>query len=148
MKLNYFLAATFAVSLLQPLPAHAGSNSWVEQCDAAVGSVIETLSKTGATVSADDRPIETPFKYIDKEILFVIKGKSADDIMASLKLQKYIAVKVINACQPVARVSFGLANSDWINSFSYRGEGIGVIKDTCIEPGSAPKAKWGEEYCL
>lgn len=95
----------------------------------------------------------SPYRNANQEVLFVLSDgrfeyQKSSDFLNSRKLQLDIASQVVEACDPVVRVRFGLDNTDYINGYSYH-KGMGVRKDECREfqRGQQNELNWGEEMC-
>ncbi|WP_271252392.1 hypothetical protein [Pseudanabaena sp. Chao 1811] len=96
----------------------------------------------------------SPYRNANQEVIFVLSGgrfenQKSLDFLNSRKLQLDIASQVVEVCDPVVRVVFGLDHSDFTNGYSYH-KGMGVRKDECSEyqPRGNNYLNWGEERCL
>jgi hypothetical protein len=60
-------------------------------------------------------------------------------------IRKSSATRVINSCNKIASVSFGVDQTDAGSVYGLK-KGK-VIQFTCIEAGGSQTPKWGETYC-
>jgi len=122
-------------------------------CDSAILQTANTIS-TGR----DARVVDMYFSDLADEYnsypanrptaaMFIMRGRSVSDVLASNQFMTILATRVINSCGSVGRVTFGMDNTDWSHAYGLvNGQ---VVAFTCVEPGTTNRSlRWGERYCL
>jgi hypothetical protein len=95
----------------------------------------------------------SPYRDANQEVAFILSNgrferQRSYDFLHSKKLQLNLASQVVEVCDPVVRVVFGLDATDFTNAYSYN-KGIGVKEDKCREYQfrGIDDLKWGEQIC-
>jgi hypothetical protein len=80
---------------------------------------------------------------------FDMLGDAVDDVMNSNQLLTKLSTEIINACDTVGTVTFGLRYSDWGQTYGFMGNGK-VEEFRCAEVAgrSGTRWAWGYEVCL
>lgn len=93
------------------------------------------------TKTYDDHPQGQPLGFS-----FIIEGKEADTVMGAGKLQHQISHHVINNCNRISLVEFGVYQTDWSLSYGLFEDGE-IKRFDCQEPGPGPSLVWGLDFC-
>lgn len=149
MAISVGITALLATSGFLPRPALAEKE--LSACDSALLQAANTIS-----TDRDARVIDMYFGDLNQEYssypvnrptdaMFIMRGRSVADVLNSNQFMTILATRVINNCSSIGRVTFGMANSDWL--YSYGLVNNQVIAFTCIGPGTTNRSlRWGERY--
>lgn len=114
---------------LKVLPLQAQNiNSESKECQSAIASVEDRL-KTGRQLTiemsemSDANASITPFKDRPNKYILGIGGNAAPSVMGSPVFSKSLATQIINNCDSVSSVSFGLWQSGWVNEYGLMSDG-------------------------
>lgn len=167
------LSVSSALAMCSVYAGNAIASS--ETCESAIQNVTGDMrDRLGAEVTeVMVRPAEypfSPFPNAKDEVLIVlyraIRNSDSplpsdhlaspdrlthisENIMNSPSLLTEYSTQIIQGCDPVARVTFGLRNSGYLRSFSYRPDKT-VAPDTCLDPvrGENRDVAWGQSVCV
>lgn len=124
----------------------------VDRCQAAVQSVrsqiqtgrnLEVLPAIPRNISASypDAPQGRPDGYV-----ISFRGVESQNILNSPQFMTTLARQIINQCENVGLVTFGVANSGDVVSFGLMPDGS-IISFRCLETGLGIRPRWGEVVC-
>lgn len=89
-----------------------------------------------------DHPVNRPYRYV-----FTMQGSANRSILSSPKFMKSIATNIINQCNSISLVTFGLYASDVDSSIGLMPNGSVNFFD-CLEAGTGRGVTWGQAICL
>jgi hypothetical protein len=75
-----------------------------------------------------------------------LSGSAAPDVMNSPQLQTSIATNIIQSCETIGIVQFGVYQSSWVDTFGLMSDGS-VERFQCQEPGTPISRIWGNIGC-
>jgi hypothetical protein len=124
-------------------PAVAATN----QCDRTLQSIKASLPNVKVfkirTINRSAQPPKGRAKQLD----IIMEGKAAETLMTEdTKLLK-ISKTTIKSCPQVAMVNFGIAETDWGNTYGLVNGRVQAF--VCQEESANPqKLPWGEQVCI
>lgn len=137
--------------LISALPLKAQSFNKTNDCHIAVDSIKNKLENAyqlrvvniemGNIISYSDYPTGRPNQYS-----FAMEGTAVESVLNSPVLLNYLAYQIMNYCNSVSLVSFGLVSTDYILNFGLMPNGK-VAKFQCPDLQFDPlltNNSWGE----
>ena len=92
---------------------------------------------------SEEYPTGRPMSYE-----FKLDGSATSNVMNSSQMLSALSTRVINGCDSVSKVTFGVNRTDWYSIYGYMGEGrVGAFR--CVEPDRSRRTlAWGYTVCL
>jgi hypothetical protein len=139
-------------------PAIAASPSLsAKECDQAIAATRSRLQKidqiklVGLIKSNISQPGDKSFLLNrSQDISFQLGGPGGTNVMNSPKIMKAFSTELIAHCQSVASVSFGIAGTDWSQTYGIMKNGT-VQLFKCVDASRDTvniKLAWGTRICL
>ncbi|MFB6275306.1 MAG: hypothetical protein ABEI32_04030 [Halothece sp.] len=149
-----FLSCPFAGA--NPAAANQQSANALESvsdsCQNAIAASVEQL-KTGRQLNRiQTQPVDLTKTYDDYPqgqplgVSFIIEGQEANQAMGAAELQHQISRQVINSCNRVSFVEFGVYRTDWSSSYGLFADGQ-IKPFDCRGLGPGPALVWGLDFC-
>jgi hypothetical protein len=106
-------------------------------------SVLE-IRRSDVSTNYADYPAGRPISY-----RFKLSGSAAADIMNSSRLMTTLSQEIIESCDTVSKVTFGVDQTDWESTYGLLGQGR-VEGFRCVEAGRGQSSSlaWGYKFCL
>jgi hypothetical protein len=128
-----------------------------KECDQAITAAKSRLQKVdqiklvGLIKSNISQPEDKSFLLNrSQDISFQLSGPGGTNVMNSKKIMKAISNELIAHCQSVASVSFGIARTDWSQTYGIMKNGT-VQLFKCVDASRDTvniKLAWGTRICL
>jgi hypothetical protein len=105
---------------------------------------VQEIHRSDVSNSYADYPAGRPISY-----RFKLSGSAAADIMNSSRLMTTLSQEIIESCDTVSEVTFGIDHSDWVSTYGLLGQGR-VEEFRCVEVGRGHRFSlaWGYQFCL
>ena len=136
------------------LPSQARSQETTQSCEIALSNAKNRIEQErDITVEIDIK--DSSEEYPDPPdgrptiIWFEVEGNAAESVMESPVFQRAIASEIINSCNSVGAVSFGVSHTGWINTIGLMRDGT-IQKFECVDhdPERSSPYPWGQDPCV